>query len=82
MKITVETQGGGDMPEHVQVEVEPKRVMPLWAKTAMLAVGGAVVAAGAAVVTLALTTSAAVEMNANAYINGLNDGYAACLNEW
>lgn len=82
MKITVETQGDDDMPEHVQVEVEPERVMRLWAKTAMLAGGATVIAFGATMVTLVATRSSAVEMNARAYINGLNDGHAACINEW
>ena len=52
-----------------------------WKKIAMGVGSVVVIVAGTVVVTLLATKASAVEMNAKAYINGLNDGYSQCQND-
>ncbi len=57
--------------------VEPGRTAPGWRRTALIAAGVSIAAAGAAVVaTLAATHRSAVTENAIAYVNGFGDGFS------
>lgn len=63
-------------PEPAEAELELPQAGPPWKTTAIVVGGVVMVAAGAAIATLAATHKSAVLENAKAYINGLVDGYS------
>lgn len=65
-----------DVPTSEDGPDEPGQTAPEWRRTALIAAGVSIAAAGAAVVvTLAATHRSAATENAIAYVNGFREGF-------